>query len=1185
MKNASFPLLLLLLTATQAHATWYYPNVDKGSDIVMVDVRWPYWPKATYFALWNMATYPEGGPFYGGVAPYGPGKEGSQDEQDAYEPQLVWSFWGSPHYEGDRVRSVYFDAPFYGGSMSGEGATAGICGYFPYLRPNKWTRMVMRAWPSDDDPEGKGYVGWWARDVELDRWHCVGVAYVPCKVTGLSGNACFVENTGAGADADRLFDRRLGYHRLEGVWRKTDSIWVKGTVPKTRFRLAEDGTVLRFEVPEPVPPVEETVPKHYYTARQPDMPTLDQPAIGEAEASAAEGQVVVKWAIPASATPQLRYKIELFAQDDAGGDPIATTGTPMPHIRVGNVRAPAKARSARLTITDIFDQQATRVLPITTPSPLPATTVDRLRPGLHFRYYEAPEGADWRQIPEMSELKPLRQGVVNSLDDTISLGRKSLYAMSYSGFIRVPSTGLYIFEPRTSDGSRLAIDGRLVADNDGVHSTTIRRYPVALAKGLHAIQLDYFKSGYAKMDGWLSAKLWLGMEGPGLPLRPLGRDDFMCQGDDSTPIIRLESPTAAEASGNRFILRPHLTLNGHQIARIEYYRGRIKLGECSGSDLAQEGGETFETILPQGDNQLWARLWYSEGSAVDSNTANFAATDVKQGEWEFTVIGEQSLPQGVNTSEDRISLSGEGMVFAHRPVEGDFILTGRISDFLHSTPGNGVNARSHLGLMAANGSEEPRAWDFGMWDTAGRGMRGAADDRDLETSRMNRDSLGTTDRWIRIARRGMRWTAYTSPDGTDWRKVIDRIDRGSEPQTQVGVGLWTVSTKNKTLFHGTVDNLRLDQPGTLPEERRAAIPPHDRNGPGRITALVRGISGATLYARGNGTGVLASTDSGETWSPLNHGLTAPEALATRSIAICPDDPRIILRAGGCEKNGELVSGLWKSVDGGASWKLVSRQIDFDGRGPTALFGEVLSFSPHDPNVVAAGGESSGLYISSDRGDTWQYTDLNGERVTALAFNPYNKDLLIVGTCADSELKTLGLGRPTTSTADIGRIYGFRNSGKAKALYGEMADFGVTNVAFECRSEGGGFVYLATTRGMYYAYNLRKFYQRRGGIEPDTLYTAVDGWPMSKRKTSRILASPFAADEASRLYSGSIGYYWSPVWKRLSAEAPAINRGLTSILSHPTDADTFWLCNREGILKTTDGGKEYRLVQDAVGASN
>ena len=45
----------------------------------------------------------------------------------------------------------------------------------------------------------------------------------------------------------------------------------------------------------------------------------------------------------------------------------------------------------------------------------------------------------------------------------------------------------------------------------------------------------------------------------------------------------------------------------------------------------------------------------------------------------------------------------------------------------------------------------------------------------------------------------------------------------------------------------------------------------------------------------------------------------------------------------------LRSGLWRSADGGGSWRLVTRDIDFDGHGPATLFGEVISFCPENPS--------------------------------------------------------------------------------------------------------------------------------------------------------------------------------------------------------------------------------------------
>ena len=168
-----------------------------------------------------------------------------------------------------------------------------------------------------------------------------------------------------------------------------------------------------------------------------------------------------------------------------------------------------------------------------------------------------------------------------------------------------------------------------------------------------------------------------------------------------------------------------------------------------------------------------------------------------------------------------------------------------------------------------------------------------------------------------------------------------------------------------------------------------------------------------LYARSAGNGLVRSEDRGETWAAVNGGLTTPDAMAVRSVAVHPENSSIVLRAGGSVVEGVLKSGLWRSVDGGKSWKLVTREIDFDGRGPTTLFGEVIMFCPYDPKLVVAGGETKGLFISRGRRRNLDQCRADRERITSMAFSPQpdkhsKAPTLVVGTFADSEFESLGL---------------------------------------------------------------------------------------------------------------------------------------------------------------------------------
>lgn len=62
----------------------------------------------------------------------------------------------------------------------------------------------------------------------------------------------------------------------------------------------------------------------------------------------------------------------------------------------------------------------------------------------------------------------------------------------FDGYIEIPDDGIYSFYTYSDDGSMLRIGGRLVVDNDGLHSRSERSGQIALQRGLHPIELRYF---------------------------------------------------------------------------------------------------------------------------------------------------------------------------------------------------------------------------------------------------------------------------------------------------------------------------------------------------------------------------------------------------------------------------------------------------------------------------------------------------------------------------------------------------------------------------------------------------------------------------------------------------------------------------------------------------------------------
>ena len=59
----------------------------------------------------------------------------------------------------------------------------------------------------------------------------------------------------------------------------------------------------------------------------------------------------------------------------------------------------------------------------------------------------------------------------------------------------MPSDGVYEFMLVSDDGSVLSVGGEIVVDNDGMHSETEKTGMIALARGLHPLEVSYMQGG------------------------------------------------------------------------------------------------------------------------------------------------------------------------------------------------------------------------------------------------------------------------------------------------------------------------------------------------------------------------------------------------------------------------------------------------------------------------------------------------------------------------------------------------------------------------------------------------------------------------------------------------------------------------------------------------------------------
>ncbi|MEY3433164.1 MAG: hypothetical protein RL131_1100, partial [Bacteroidota bacterium] len=123
-----------------------------------------------------------------------------------------------------------------------------------------------------------------------------------------------------------------------------------------------------------------------------------------------------------------------------------------------------------------------------------------------------------------------------------------------------------------------------------------------------------------------------------------------------------------------------------------------------------------------------------------------------------------------------------------------------------------------------------------------------------------------------------------------------------------------------------------------------------------------------------GDGVYKSTDAGKTWKHLGLELTRHIA----NIRIHPSNPDVVYVAAQGALNGPSKErGIYKSEDGGKTWKNVlyvdensgCSDLNMDMNNPRILYAAMWDHR-RLPWAVQSGGKGSGLYKSTDGGETW-----------------------------------------------------------------------------------------------------------------------------------------------------------------------------------------------------------------------
>lgn len=260
--------------------------------------------------------------------------------------------------------------------------------------------------------------------------------------------------------------------------------------------------------------------------------------------------------------------------------------------------------------------------------------------------------------------------------------------------------------------------------------------------------------------------------------------------------------------------------------------------------------------------------------------------------------------------------------------------------------------------------------------------------------------------------------------------------------------------------------------------------------------------------------------------------------------------------------GTIGNGLWRSTDGGESFKRAS-----DG-----MFVEchvrALVVDPRDDRILWLGSEQ-GLFRSTDGADNWRRVEspLNGQQIWSILMLPSRPDVVLVGTCPSRLFRSEDGGRSWTEP-------------EARMLQGcpRIMHTRVTTLVADPTEPGSVWAGVEID-GLYHSADQGKTWQKIGrGLSSQDIH----GMAIVSGDSKRLLAST-----NNDLNVSTDGDNWEPL--RVGQVLPwSYCRGLAQKVGQ---LEVVLMGNGEGppggsgaVARSTDGGRSWRLA-DMPGRSN
>ena len=305
---------------------------------------------------------------------------------------------------------------------------------------------------------------------------------------------------------------------------------------------------------------------------------------------------------------------------------------------------------------------------------------------------------------------------------------------------------------------------------------------------------------------------------------------------------------------------------------------------------------------------------------------------------------------------------------------------------------------------------------------------------------------------------------------------------------------------------------------------------------GTVRALAQDSTNPKRMFLGTADGqIYATTDGAQTWQWLPT-FNRPQYII-ESIVIDPTATDTLYAAVWALEN-DRDGGVYKSVDGGATWRVVLKDESV----------RAFAMAPGNASVLVAG-TLTGALRSSDGGETWERLSPAGHagirNIESVAIDPRNADIVYVGTWY-----------LPWKTSDGGKSWAFIH-GETSRLIEDSDIFSIAIDAFDPDR-----VYCSACSGIYRSAD--------GGRN----WTKFKGIPSSARRTHVIFPHPTREKE---IFAGTTEGLWrtadgGETWRQVLPSTTTINE----IRVHPAAPDRIIVgTENRGVLISEDGGGMFQ----------